>query len=138
VTPLLGVEAFPFRSQSGFLRICTVIVACFFLLNCGNNTCQISTSISPKTATADHAASPPGNQAQFSLSGKESGFCPQTPDTRGSWSTSDPVNTSIQAAQSDSNIGIATCINATQNPVTISNSGRIRGQGFPSATLTCH
>lgn len=135
--PLSQVETFPFRWPFGLLRICALILPCFYLTSCGSNTCDISTSISPETATADHKAASAGNRAQFSLSSHVSGVCQQTPDFVGTWSTSDPVDTTIQADPT-SNAGIATCVNATPNPATISNSGKIRGKPFPTATLTCH
>lgn len=135
--PLLEVETFRLRFGIRFLCICPLIITCFLLLSCGDEQCQISTSISPETATADHAAASPGSQAQFSLSSHVSGMCPIA-DVVGSWSTSDPINTTITASQSDSRTATATCVNATQAPVTISNSGKVRGKAFPTATLTCH
>lgn len=63
-------------------------------------------------------------------------MCPLPPDFIGVWSTSDPVNTSI-SNQSPTQ-GLATCLDATTAPVTISNSSTVRGiKSYPSVTLTC-
>ena len=104
-----------------------------------SNSCSISTSISPTTATADHAAAPPGNQAHFILSDSISGNCPLTPDSIGTWSTSDPTDTTLKTVTAQPEVNVtATCVNAASAPVTISNSSTIRGKPFPSATLTCN
>ena len=93
--------------------------------------CNIHTAIAPATATADHAAAAPGNEVQFSLTSTVEGNCPMIPDRIGEWSTSDPASTMISTK------GLATCANATPEPVTIRNSGMVRGRPYPSATLVC-
>jgi len=106
----------------------------FLLASCGgygSNACQITASITPSSASADHRAAPPGNQTQFSLQSSVSGNCPYIADKLGTWSTSDPANTTVN------NQGLATCVNATATPATISNSGTVRGHAYASATLTC-
>jgi hypothetical protein len=103
-------------------------------IGCGgssNNNCTITAIVTPASAIADHNAASPGNQIQFSTSSTVSGNCPLTPDTLGTWSTSDPGNTSTSSS------GLATCLSATTTPATISNSGTVRGIRFTSATLTC-
>jgi len=100
-----------------------------------NQRCVISTATLPQSATADHILLAPGDQAQFSLQSSAVGMCPEIPDVIGVWSTSDPVNTSI--SNQTPTQGLATCLNATTNPVTISNSSRARGHSYPSVTLTC-
>ena len=103
-------------------------------IGCGGsstNNCLITANVVPASAIADHNAAAPGNQVQFSTSSTVSGNCPLIADTLGTWSTSDPGNTSI------SNAGLATCLSATTTPATISNSGTVRGRKFTSATLTC-
>ena len=118
----------------------SVMLCCGLIAGCGgsvnNNTCMITAMVNPVSATASHTAASPGNQVQFSTSSSVVGNCPQLPDTLGSWSTSDPVNTSI-SNQAGSQ-GLATCVNATTTPATISNSSTVRGQKFASATLTCN
>jgi len=94
-------------------------------------TCTINTAILPLNATADHNAAAPGNEVQFSLSSAVEGNCPMIPDILGQWSTSDPANTTI------SNQGLATCLGATAEPVTISNSGMVRAHRYPTAALMC-
>jgi len=115
-----------------------LFVAAIFLTvvctGCGGsstNNCLITANVVPASAISDHNAAPPGNQVQFSTSSTVSGNCPLIADTLGSWSTSDPGNTSISGA------GLATCLSATTTPATISNSGTVRGIRFTSATLTC-
>jgi hypothetical protein len=114
---------------------CLLLSSFFLLEGCGGygstGACQITAVITPPNASADHSAVPPGNQAQFSLQSSVSGNCPYIADKLGTWSTSDPANTTI------SNQGLATCVNATATPATISNSGTVRGHAYASATLTC-
>ena len=100
-----------------------------------NNQCVISTATLPLGATADHAQAAPGDQVQFSLQSSAVGNCPLPPDFMGVWSTSDPVNTSI--SNTPPTQGLATCVNATTAPATISNSSLARGHSYPSVTLTC-
>ena len=111
----------------------TLLSVCW--IGCGgssSNDCVITANVVPASAIADHSAASPGNQVQFSTSSTVSGNCPLIPDTLGTWSTSDPGNTSI------SGTGLAACLSATTTPATISNSGTVRGRKFASATLTCH
>jgi hypothetical protein len=112
-----------------------VLLYCWVLVACGGsaNTCTIDAVIVPSGATV---TTPPGGSAQFSLKSSVSGNCPLAPDRLGTWSTSDPNNTSIDAQ------GVATChvMTAGSAPVvaTISNSGTVRGHQFMTATLTCN
>jgi len=103
---------------------------------CGGATpqsCTITANVAPAVATADHALAAPGNQVQFSAQSSVAGNCPLSPDTQGTWSTSDTINTSINQQ------GLATCLGATSTPATISNSGMVRQiKGFTPAKLTCH
>ncbi len=130
----------------GKLAVRAVVLAVFMIVplalsSCGygTNTCAISASVTPATATADHTVAPPGNEAQFRLSSQVTGNCPLVPDSQGVWSTSDPVNTSLTAIQAQPGNNVtATCLGATSGPVTISNSSTIRGKTFAPATLTCN
>jgi hypothetical protein len=110
-------------------------VAC--MTGCGGstNTCKVSASVTPASATANHNAAVPGNQVQFSISSTVTGNCPLIPDAIGTWSTSDPVHTSISNQASSQ--GLATCLAATTAPATISTTGTVRGHAINSATLTC-
>lgn len=100
-----------------------------------SNSCIITANVTPASAIADHNLAAPANQVGFSASGDATGNCPLMPDMLGTWSTSDPGNTSIsnQAATT----ALATCLGATTTPAAISYSGTIRGKRFTAATLTC-
>ncbi len=118
-----------------------VLAPTFVLLSCGGGTmasCNISTSILPANATADHAAAPPANQVTFSVTSNVSGVCPMVADSAGTWSTSDPTDVTLTNISAQmSNTITATCVNATATPSSISNSGTVRGRTFPTAKLTC-
>jgi hypothetical protein len=114
----------------------------FNLLFCGlmisgcggstQNSCTITANVAPAGAMADHTLAPPGNQVQFAAQSDAVGNCPLAPDILGTWATSDTTNTSINQQ------GLATCLNATTTPATISNSGVVRStKAFTPATLTC-
>jgi hypothetical protein len=112
------------------------LFCCGLLISgCGSstqNSCTITANVAPASAMADHALAPPGNQVQFTTQSSAFGNCPLAPDTLGTWSASDTTNTSI------SQQGLATCLNATPSPATISNSGMVRSiKAFTPATLTC-
>ncbi len=101
-------------------------------------------SISPPAATANHAATAPANQQQFSAAPVLPTGCtpPPLPLDFATWSVSDPVNVSISNAN-DSTRGTATCIGATAGPVTVTamaNDTRLAGGATVSgtATLTCN
>jgi len=115
-----------------------ITLSCVLLNSCAtstNNRCVVVATITPPVASSDHTAAPPANQVQFSLSSKVQGNCPLTADKLGNWSTSDPANTAISSQPNS--YGVATCINATSTPATITNDGNIRGYSFTPSTLTC-
>ncbi|HEV7675406.1 MAG TPA: hypothetical protein VGQ12_12815 [Candidatus Angelobacter sp.] len=118
--------------------LCSAMISLSVLsTGCGgtsSNNCIITANITPASAIGDHSSSP-ANLVQFSTTGSASGNCPMRPDTVGTWSTSDPGNTSI--SNQAGTVGLATCLGTTTTPAAISNSGTIRGKGFTSATLTC-
>ena len=114
-----------------FLTAIFLSVACAGCGGTPQNSCVITAKVVPLSAIADHNAVSPGNQVQFSTNSSVSGNCPLIPDALGTWSTSDPGNTSI------SGTGLATCLGASTTPATISNSGTVRGRKFTSATLAC-
>lgn len=112
------------------------LLLCGLLISgCGGstqNSCTITANVAPAGAIADHTLAPPGNQAQFTTQSGAVGNCSLAPDILGTWSTSDTTNTSINQQ------GLATCLNATTTPATISNSGMVRStKAFTPATLTC-
>jgi hypothetical protein len=115
-----------------------LLLLCALIATCGgssSDTCMITTAINPQNATADHSATVPGNELQFSLSSTVKGNCPLVPDFVGVWSTSDPVNTTISNQAPTQ--GLATCLNTTPTAVTISNSGTVRTKAYPSSSLVC-
>jgi hypothetical protein len=115
----------------------SLVLVCASMAACGtsSNTCMMTTGIAPENATADHNATPPGNEVQFSLSSTVQGNCPLVPDFLGVWSTSGPVNTAISNQAPTQ--GLATCLNATSTPATISNSSTVRTKAYPSSSLVC-
>ena len=120
----------------GYLR--AGILCCLIFAGCGassDNQCTINALVTPSNATADHNAAAPGNQVQFSTTSTVTGNCPLIADTKGSWSTSDPANTTVSNQAPTE--GLATCLNATPRPATISTSGTVRGHTFTPAKLTC-
>jgi hypothetical protein len=112
-------------------------LGCALLAGCGGSTqsCMVAANVTPAAATADHTAAAPGNQAQFMLMSSVTGNCLLRPDPLGTWSTSDPVNTTLGSVTSTS--VVATCVNATASPATISNSGTVNGHLFQPAALAC-
>ena len=123
------------KTSGLFLAVVFLGVCC---IGCGgavSNNCIIMANVTPASAIADHHLTSPANQVQFSTIGNATGDCPMQPDMVGTWSTSDPGNTSI--SNQAGSVGLATCLGATTTPATIRNSGTIRGKAITSATLTC-
>ena len=112
--------------------LCASMAACSGI---SSDRCVVTTAIAPVNATADHNATAPENEVQFSLSSTVKGNCSLTPDFVGVWSTSDPVNTSLSNQAPTQ--GLATCLNATPTPATISNSSTVRTKAYPSSSLVC-
>lgn len=98
-------------------------------------------SVAPMSATADHAAAAPGNKISFVASDTPPPGCLPTPgplrmDLK--WSVSDTVNTTIGNTP-NVDYGVATCINTTSSPVTVTATGtnRLGNTITGTATLTC-
>ncbi len=113
------------------------IAGCAVLSGCGASSepCSITITINPAAATADHTLLIPGNQAQFTMTSKSTGNCFTTakiPAVSPQFTTSDPVNTSI-----DANTGLAMCLNATSSPATISVAPFPSLATVKTAALTC-
>jgi hypothetical protein len=121
-------------------------VAFFSSSDCG----IVVVGISPSSATADHTTVAPGNQQQFVAFGQfpTTNGCPTVTTATSlstvTWTTSDQSNVSIGNAPG-STFGVATCINATAGPVTVTatqtgNTGVATRAGKAvtgTATLTC-
>ena len=120
------------------LWLLPLLLLCGLMATCSSisgDVCVISTAITPPNATADHNTTAPGNEVQFSLSSTVKGNCPLIADFVGVWSTSDSVNTSISNQAPTQ--GLATCLNATPIPATISSSSTVRAKAYPSSSLVC-
>jgi hypothetical protein len=128
--------------MKAIFTLVSILVAGLFTgcsgMNAMNQTCMITAAVTPATATASHTAAPPGNQMAFSAASTVSGNCPLIADTLGSWSTSDPANTTVSTQANNPMAATVTCVNAAPAPVTVNYSGTTHGHPFTSATLTCN
>lgn len=120
--------------------LCLLALACFFSTACGTGSnCpeNIPLVITPANATADHTLSPPGNQIQFTANAPTAGQgCKQEIAiiSAPQWRSSD--STDVQFSPTVN--GLATCVNATSSPSTIS-AQQVLGvqQANGTAQLTC-
>jgi hypothetical protein len=110
----------------------------FILTGCSDpaDPCSVTANIVPATASADHSATAPGNQVQFSLVNQVTGSCPFIADIVGTWSTSDPSHASI--INEGATKGLATCLGSSATPITVNNSSTVRGRKYSPATLVCN
>jgi hypothetical protein len=122
-------------------RLVSLAGACAFLTlgcSCGSNPdcSKYSIAINPASATADHAAAAPGNQAQFFVqyTNVPSGCSFSQVVPQADWSVSDTTDISISSAKDGTN-GTATCMQATGSAakVTASYQGKTA-----TAQLTCN
>ena len=117
------------------------------LVGCASPDCSNPTttfSVTPATATADHLAKAPGNQAQFrpqSTNTYPAGcavpvlYPPAILDAI--WTSSDPINVQISSVVGPTN-GLATCVGATHGAVTITGKSSSAANALVStASLTC-
>jgi hypothetical protein len=120
-------------------RFSLVLLVCAFStlqVSCGGQqtgSCPpLGVVITPANGLADHTASAPGNQVQYSAAFRMPAGCapPPTPEPLVTWSTSDPLDTNISAS------GLATCVNATSQPATIKGT-RPDGSFSATAVLGC-
>jgi hypothetical protein len=113
---------------------------------CGGHSapdCSVAVAlfVAPNAATADHLAAPPGNKITYVGGNVPPAGCPPQPSPLRldlKWSVSDSTNVSIGNTP-NVDYGVATCINATPTPVTVTASGP-NGLGATitgTATLTC-
>lgn len=116
------------------------------LAGCGGNTTPkcgdiVQITVTPKTATADHAAAPPANAQQFgAFDVPPAGCSPRTSSlSTATWSVSDPVNVTISNVVGPT-FGVATCKAATGGAVTVTATVPASTDGNVSATamLTCN
>lgn len=114
---------------------------------CGDEkqTCKwVALNLTPPSASANHTAASPNNEAQFAANAAPSSGClvPEcincTPGV--TWTVSDPVNVSISPVENQS-VAIATCMGATASPVAITATAPASTGTTETvsgtATLTC-
>jgi hypothetical protein len=118
---------YPFSQALFGLPLLLVLV----IAGCGGKETPVDCSVAsaldviPQSATADHTAAPPGNKVPFLGTDATPPGCPPVPgpirlDLK--WSVSDTTNTSIGNTP-NVDYGVATCINATPVPVTVTATG---------------
>jgi hypothetical protein len=135
-----------------FFALLGSLIIAASLAGCGSgnsmqNCTVTSLTIAPPTATANHLAAPPGNEAFFSglnnlttlppgCVSPGAGAEPRRVDL--TWTSSDPVNVSVGNTPVDN--GVATCNHATSGPVTITATGpnAINATISGTASLTCN
>ena len=118
----------------GRLWLLPLLLLRVLMANCASSsdTCMITTAITPPNATADHNSTVPGNEVQFLLSSTVKGNCPLVPDFLG---VCDLYPYHHQQSSSDPRV--ATCLECTPTPATISNSSTVRTKAYPSSSLVC-
>ena len=108
-----------------------------------NSDCGVvGVTVTPASATANHAAAPPGNQVVFlgkQVSKKDPGCPAITAAQNGfNWSTSDPTDVTLIPNQPAIGAVTAVCKNATPGAVTITATLPNTPTASPgTATLTC-
>ncbi len=129
------------------LKLGLLLAAIALATACGdeNQGCHwIALTVTPPSATADHTATAPGNQAQFAANGVISSGCvvPACVNcTQGvTWSVSDPMNVSLSPVDGQSVVN-ATCMGATNGAVTVTATVPITSGSSQTvsgtASLTC-
>ncbi|HXS11734.1 MAG TPA: hypothetical protein VN734_03465 [Acidobacteriaceae bacterium] len=104
----------------------------------------LAMNVSPASATADHAQTSPANQVKFqaTVSPTASPGCavPNWIMTAApTWTNPDPRDISIDSSSDTSMNGLATCLGATNGPITLTASFTL-GTNAPvtqTATLSC-
>jgi len=129
----------------------SVFCASLLLTGCAVNastgqqcTNGLAMSISPASATADHAQTAPANQVKFqaTVSPTASPGCavPNWVMTAApTWTNPDPKNISIDSSSDTSANGVATCLGTTNGPVTLTASYTMPSEPMvtQTVTLTC-
>lgn len=124
--------------RAGLLPVLFAAVA--IVCGCGGNSqigCTLETviTVSPTSATVNHAAAPPANQVQFigvggyaAPPGEDCAVPALSWIAYGTWSNPDPTDITISSAD-DSTNGTAVCVAPTNGAVTLTGT-------FPSAQLS--
>ena len=113
----------------------------------GSTGCNLGTAflqLEPSSGTAKHSVAAPGNEQRFTATEDftgGTGGCPVpavVPVILPAWTSSDPVDVTVSSALDATN-GLATCVNATLAPVTLTAT---EGSGTTaltaSVTMTCN
>ena len=104
--------------------------------------CVVALTVSPETASADHQATPPGNQVKYQAAygptAESSCKFPTVMVKNATWTSSDPTDVQVSSAPGDTN-GLATCTGATSGAATLTASYTPTGAAAVAgtATITC-
>jgi len=93
--------------------------------------CVASPALEPAQGVADSAQPVPRNQMQFVIAARTKGDCQPAAIDGGTWTTSDPANTTIDGQ------GTATCLHPTPTPAIITFTGTFHEHSFAPPSLTC-
>ena len=110
-------------------------------VGCGSTPCEVTAlNVTPTLVTLNHSDAPPANQQSFLAYANNHG-CLGPGATQGAtdatWTSSDPTDVPI-VKTSPNPAGVATCVNATSSPVTITATTAISGRTVTGkATITC-
>jgi hypothetical protein len=132
---------------------CLAAIVLGLLCGCGTNSnpCVLGNSFgigsSSPSDTANHASTPPANQVKFSaysapfvVSGTGCALPQYVATVNASWTTSDTKDVTISSA-ADATNGTATCVNATDGPVTVTATAPTGALDYTpktsTATMTC-
>lgn len=113
-----------------------VFASCLAMWGCGATTASracpqyVFMAVVPATATADHAAAPPGNQVRFQLEIEYPPGCGTNQTVPATWTVSDTTDVNFSSTTD----GLATCVNPTPGSVTVTGTG---SSAHGMAQLTC-
>lgn len=123
------------------LRLASLFVtAVLTSAGCGGSqqNCDLKAlSVTPSSATGDHALSSPGNQVQFFAGPVTKGQCATAACVNcwgQTWTVSDPVNVSISNNANDN--GTAICLGTTNGVVTVTASAPVASKSTQTVTGT--
>ena len=112
---------------AGLVAILAATCGCGGNGNIGGCTYGIEVTVSPTSATVNHAAAPPANRVQFigvggyTASGEHCAVPALAWIAYGTWSNPDPTDITISSAD-DSTNGTAVCLAPTNGAVTLTGS----------------
>lgn len=127
------------------LELVVALSAVLMLVGCGSSShdctpTPLVVTVSPSSATANHTAAAPGNQAQFTFTttgGEVGSSCAVSNQAvvETQWASTDSTDISF----SDPSKGLATCTGATSGAATVSvTTGKNGAIGKGTASLTCN